>query len=145
MATYYVRPDGNDTNTGLAPTSASGTGAWRTVNRALSVAVGGDTVWIAAGTYRQNVTTSLAVQSSVINIKGDPSLTQVAWGSGLASGPVRITNFLTNDVTAPSGVTLSLTDKRYYTFDSLRFEGTLNAGTYHFIAALGLAMALNRL
>jgi hypothetical protein len=126
MATYYVRPDGLDTNTGLAPTSAAGTGAWRTVNKALSVAAGGDTVWISAGTYRENVTTSLAVQSSVINIKGDPSLTQVAWGSGLASGPVRITNFLTNDTTASSGVTLSLTDKRYYTFDSLRFEGTFS-------------------
>jgi hypothetical protein len=126
MATYYVRPDGNDTNTGLAPTSAAGTGAWRTVNKALSVAVGGDTVWIAPGVYRENVVPTVALQSSIINVKGDPSLTQVAWGSGLATGPVRVTNFLTNDVSAPSGLTLSLTSKRYYTFDSIRFEGTFN-------------------
>lgn len=129
MPTYYVRPDGNDLNVGTAPTNASGTGAFRTVNKALSVAVGGDTVWIAPGTYRENVTTTVATQSVVINVKGDPSLTQVAWGSGLSTGPVRVTNFLTNDVSAPSGVTLSLTSKRYYTFDSIRFEGTFSLVT----------------
>ena len=54
MPTYYVRPDGNDLNVGTAPTNAAGTGSFRTVNKALSVAVGGDTVWIAPGTYREN-------------------------------------------------------------------------------------------
>lgn len=130
MPTFYVRPDGNDTNTGLAPTSAAGTGAWRTVNKALSVAVGGDTVWIAPGVYRENVTTSVAIQSVNINITGDPTLTQVAWGIGLTAGIIRITNNLTSDSGTPSGLTLSLVSKRYYRFTNIRFDGScvLNDG-----------------
>jgi hypothetical protein len=123
MPTYYVRPDGNDLNSGLTPTNAAGTGSYRTVNKALSVAVGGDTVWIAPGTYRENVTTSVALQAATISVKADTSLVQVAWGAGLTAGPVRITNFLTNDVSAASGITLSLTSKRYYYFEGIRFEG----------------------
>lgn len=123
MPTYYVRPDGNDLNVGTAPTNAAGTGSFRTVNKALSVAVGGDTVWIAPGTYRENLVTTVASQATTISFKGDTSLVQVAWGSGLTAGPIRITNFLTNDVSAPSGATLTLSSKRYYYFESIRFEG----------------------
>jgi len=125
MATYYVRPDGNDTNTGLAPTSAAGTGAWRTVNKALSVAVGGDTVWIAPGTYRENVLPTIGVQSSMVIVTGDPTLTQVAWGSGLTAGIVRVTNNLTNDSGTPTGITLSLASKRYYRISKIRFDGSV--------------------
>lgn len=125
MPTYYVRPDGNDLNVGTAPTNASGTGAFRTVNKALSVAVGGDTVWIAPGTYRENaVGTSTA--TTYIYVKGDPTLTQVAWGSGLTVGVIRITNQLTNDASTPSGITLDLatsTAKRFYDFSKIRFDG----------------------
>ena len=123
MATYYVRPDGNDTNTGLAPTSAAGTGAWRTVNKALSVAVGGDTVWIAPGVYRENVAPTVAAQSTMISVSGDCSLTQVAWGIGLTAGIVRISNNLTNDAGTRSGITISLQGKAYYTFRDIRFDG----------------------
>lgn len=123
MPTYYVRPDGNDTNVGTAPTNASGTGAFRTVNKALSVAVGGDTVWIAPGTYRENVLPTVAAQSTYINVYGDVNLTQVAWGSGLTAGVVRITNNLTNDVGTPSGYVLDLRGKRFYRFEKIRFEG----------------------
>ena len=125
MPTYYVRPDGNDLNVGTAPTNAAGTGAFRTVNKALSVAVGGDTVWIAPGTYRENVLPTVAAQSSMIYITGDPTLTQVAWGVGLTSGIIRITNNLTNDAGTPSGITLSLVSKAYYTVTNIRFDGNI--------------------
>lgn len=125
MPTYYVRPDGNDLNVGTAPTNASGTGAFRTVNKALSVAVGGDTVWIAPGTYRENVAPTVGLQSDYVNVYGDTSLTQIAWGSGLTAGQVRISNYLTNDASAPSGYTLDLRTggKRYYRFQDIRFDG----------------------
>jgi hypothetical protein len=128
MPTYYVRPDGNDTNVGTAPTNASGTGAFRTVNKALSVAIGGDTVWIAPGVYRENIYPTATIQTSYIYVKGDPTLTQVAWGSGLTVGVIRITNQLTNDASVPSGFTLDLgnsggTAKRYYDFSKIRIDG----------------------
>jgi hypothetical protein len=123
MATYYVRPDGADTNTGLAPNTAAGTGAFRTVNKALSVAVGGDTVWIAPGVYRENVAPTIAAQSTMMFVNGDCSLTQVAWGTGLTAGTVRITNNLTNDAGTPSGITISLQSKAFYTFRDIRFDG----------------------
>jgi len=129
MATYYVRPDGNDTNTGLAPTSVAGTGAFRTVNKALSVAAGGDTVWIAPGVYRENVAPTIAAQSTMIFVNGDCSLTQVAWGTGLTAGTVRITNNLTNDAGTRSGITISLQSKAYYTFRDIRFDGWFSIGS----------------
>jgi hypothetical protein len=129
MPTYYVRPDGNDLNVGTAPTNAAGTGSFRTVNKALSVAVGGDTVWIAPGTYRENVYPTTAAQNTYIYVKGDPTLTQVPWGSGLTVGVIRLTNQLTNDSSTPSGVTLDLgtnyaTLRRFYDFSKIRIDGS---------------------
>jgi hypothetical protein len=126
MATYYVRPDGNDTNTGLNANNVAGTGAFRTVNKALSVAVGGDTVWIAPGVYRENVVpTATLSTSSYIDVKGDSALTQVAWGAGLTAGIVRITNNLTSDAGSPTSVVFSLTNRAYYRFSKIRFDGAM--------------------
>ena len=132
MPTYYVRPDGNDLNVGTAPTNASGTGAFRTVNKALSVAVGGDTVWIAPGVYRENIAPTIATQTTYIYVKGDPTLTQVAWGSGLSIGVIRITNQLTNDSSVPSGFTLDLAtgNKRFYDFSKLRIDGAFKCSSF---------------
>jgi len=47
-ATYYVRTDGNNGNTGTANTSA---GAWLTINYAAGHVAAGDTVRVQAGTY----------------------------------------------------------------------------------------------
>jgi len=122
MATYYVRPDGNDTNTGLAPTSAAGTGAWRTVQKAITTSSGGDTIWIAPGVYRENV--SLSDKATNVTVRGDATLTQVAWGIGLTAGLVRISNNLTNDVGTPTGLVLNINGVRAnFTFQDLRFDG----------------------
>lgn len=52
-ATYYVRKDGNNTNTGTANTAA---GAWLTLAKATSIAVAGDTVNIGAGEWNEALT-----------------------------------------------------------------------------------------
>lgn len=48
MAIYYVRPDGNNSNDGLAPTPDR---AWQTLTKAANTVTAGDTVIIAPGTY----------------------------------------------------------------------------------------------
>jgi hypothetical protein len=51
-ATYYVRMDGNDTNSGQQ--NGPG-GAWRTIQRAANLMLAGDVVIVADGTYSEVV------------------------------------------------------------------------------------------
>jgi hypothetical protein len=86
MATYFVRTDGNDGNTGLG----AGTGqAWSTIGKALGATgiTGGDTVNIAPGTYREVVTIG-GTYSSATYIYGNPTASLF---SGVLAGEVRIT------------------------------------------------------
>jgi hypothetical protein len=52
-ATYYVRTDGNNSNTGLADEAGS---AWLTIQYAANTVSSGDTVYVQAGTYPEKVT-----------------------------------------------------------------------------------------
>ncbi|MEW5766706.1 MAG: right-handed parallel beta-helix repeat-containing protein [bacterium] len=49
---YYVRPDGNNANTGRGPSAAA---AWKTIGKAASTMVAGDTVYVAPGNYGESV------------------------------------------------------------------------------------------
>ncbi|MCH7764361.1 MAG: VCBS repeat-containing protein, partial [Candidatus Marinimicrobia bacterium] len=53
--TYYVRTDGNDSNSG---TSNLSSGAWQTIQKAASTMTAGDSVRVQPGTYFENVTPS---------------------------------------------------------------------------------------
>ena len=96
MATYYVRPDGNNSNAGTGPATNQ---AWQTLARIVQAGTAftsGDTVYIAPGTYRESVTTT-ATYTSATNFFGDPTAAQFP---GVTPGVVRITNFLSNDNSA---------------------------------------------
>ena len=126
MATYYVRMDGNNANTGTGPGTNQ---AWATVAFALGAAsganpglVGGDTVYIAPGTYRNTVTIGYNTPTSMITVQGDPSCSVF---SGLAAGPVRITNSPVGD-TAPSRGTFFSGTTDYLTLRNIQFDGLAN-------------------
>jgi len=129
MATYYVRPDGNNSNAGTGPADNQ---AWQTLARIVQAGTAftsGDTVYIAPGTYRQSITTT-ATYTSPTYFTGDPTASQFP---GLTPGIVRITNFLTNDNTAATdqllwgGVTFN-----YINISNIHFDHTtLNGGIYY--------------
>jgi len=136
MATYYVRPDGNNANTG----TGSGTGqAWATVAYALANAALPDatnTIYIAPGTYRGTVTMSITPSvSNTLVVAGDPTAAQF---TGVTAGRVRITTFATDNTGTPtSSQTLTCDNKTYFTLRNLHIEG------YQTSAGQGIAHFLN--
>ena len=123
MAIYYVRPDGSNTNAGTGPAANQ---AWATVAFALGAAsgtnpglVGGDTVYIAPGTYRNVVTIGYTTPTSMITVQGDPSCSQF---SGLTAGPVRISNAPVGDTAPTRGQFFSGTTD-YLTLRNIQFDG----------------------
>ena len=129
MATYYVRPDGNDTNTGTGFTTGQ---AWQTLARIVQAGTAftsGDTVYIAPGTYRQSITTT-ATYTSATNFFGDPTAAQFL---DITPGIVRVTNFVVGDNSAPTsqllwgGVTFD-----YINISNIYFDhSTINGGIYY--------------
>jgi hypothetical protein len=120
MATYYVRNDGNNANSG----TGSGTGqAWQTLAYALGASSGfasGDTLWIAPGVYRELVVLNIASPSAATYIKGDPTASQFA---GVSPGIVRWTNYTTSDSASPSaGALCDLNNRSYMNFSGIFFE-----------------------
>lgn len=119
MATYYVRPDGNNSNAGTGPAANQ---AWQTLARIVQAGTAftsGDTVYIAPGTYRQSITTT-ATYTSATNFFGDPTAAQFL---DITPGIVRITNRLVDDNSAAtaqslwSGVTFDYINIKNIYFD----------------------------
>lgn len=66
---YYVRPDGDDANSGTGNTPAQ---AWRTTNKCTTTVVAGDTCRIQSGTYDESATISQSgTPGKIITIVGD--------------------------------------------------------------------------
>lgn len=89
MATYYVRNDGNNANTGLGPNANQ---AWQTIQWALrsgSPVTGGDIIYIAPGRYYELVTVAITTPTSEVQILGDPTCQRF---TDLAPGIIRWTN-----------------------------------------------------
>lgn len=129
MTAYYVRKTGSN---GAAGTSAGA--AWATINYAIANIAAGDTIYVGAGTYREQldafIAGTLGVETRLI---GDTDGSQTG-----DAGEVIVTAYLTNDTTAPtSGATASTvyesTQVKGWTFERLTFiggsTGAANAGS----------------
>ena len=136
MATYYVRPDGNNSNTGTgqSPSQAWSTVVYALANMALPDAT--NTLYIAPGTYRGAVTMSITPSvSNTLVVAGDPTASQFI---GINAGRVRLTSFPTDNTGTPtSGQTLTCDNKTYFTLRNLHVEG------YQTTTAQGIAHFLN--
>ena len=118
MATYYVRPDGNNANTGTGPTTNQ---AWQTLAKALGASgiSSGDTVYIAPGSYNESVTIGMTSATATTSVIGDPTASQF---TGVAAGPVLWTVY-TNTGTSPTLTSIIATSKNYLSFQNIIFDG----------------------
>jgi len=126
MATYYVRTDGNDSNTGLGSTTAL---AWQTITKAIGATgiAPGDTLYIAPGVYRGVFVGGFTNPSSSgqrVTISGNPTASLF---SGVTAGPVIMTNF-TAATTTTAGKTLTI-EKDYLTLTDVSIVGFTAVGS----------------
>ena len=120
MPTYYVRTDGNNSNSG---TGIASTQAWQTISKALGATGinGGDTVYVAPGVYREAVTISFSSTASTAYIIGDP---RAEIFPNIAPNSVRISCYTDGDNVnvVNTNFNLAATGKSNISFKNLWFE-----------------------
>ena len=121
MATYYVRTDGSNANTGTGPATNQ---AWQTIGKVFaagSVVTGGDIVYIAPGTYTESFTVLATSPTSEVQIVGNPTASLF---SGVTAGPVKLSayNAAGTAVVYNGTYLITATSKNYYSFSNLVFE-----------------------
>ena len=123
MATYYVRPDGNNANTGTGSTPSQ---AWQTLTKALGASgiSSGDILYVSPGRYNESVTVGMTSATSTTRIIGDPTASQF---SGLNAGEVLWTGLSTTGIKTITSLLL-MTSKNYLSFENIHFEVPSSGG-----------------
>lgn len=123
MATYYVRLDGNNSNSGTGYTNAD---AWATLAKAVSTVSAGDIVYIAPGTYRESLTiaTSGSIGSFIYWVGDNNS----RYFLDINPGVIRITTCDINELPTANSV-INLNSKTYNDFSNFTIDGVNTTAT----------------
>src|SRR3990172_3485038 len=135
MTTYYVRKSGSDGNNGTSPATA-----WLTISKALGASgiSSGDTAYIGPGVYRESITVDMVSATSETFVIGDV----LGANTGDDPGEVRITNYMTDDTTAPTDQDfIDLHGRDYLTFQNIIFSGAYPIDTGYTVFRSGEANA----
>jgi len=119
MATYYVRPDGNNSNAGTGQATNQ---AWQTIQHALRVGspvTGGDIIYIAPGRYYELVTVGISTPASEVQVLGDPTCQQF---TGLTAGIIRWTNLPSDSSGGQQGAVALTSTVPNLTFKFIYFD-----------------------
>jgi hypothetical protein len=142
MTIFYVRKTGNDANNGQSPALA-----WATIGHALAATPNGagtnpsagDTIYVGAGVYREQVAVNgnSGTAGAYISVVGDIDGSQTGDPPGLP----RWTAYDVNDTTAPSGgqPTINLNGRNYCSFRQFYLQGGKSAC---FASLIGPAIGL---
>ena len=142
MATYYVRNDGNNANSGTGPSTSN---AWQTIAYAfanMTLTTGVNYLYIAPGVYRESVTLTVTpTASNTLIITGDPTASQF---NGLSAGQVRVTGATTDNGSSPAAIRINTNGKPYVTLQDLVVEGGTGSG-FPIVQISGTDSIVNRL
>ena len=119
---WYVRTDGNDSNTGHFNTAS---GALLTIQEAVDQSEVGDTIWVNAGTYVENV--SITTANGIIRGRGVPVIAPSS-GVGLTISAGCWQFYDINVVPTGSGVKAVMASGGHHYFDNCQFS-SLSSGS----------------
>lgn len=83
MAIFYVRKTGNNSNNGTSPSTAK-----LTINGALTACANGDTIYVGAGSYNDNIGSGVSAKSNITLIADCKGLNAVDKGKVILNGDV---------------------------------------------------------
>jgi len=128
MATYYVRPDGSNSNAG---TGSASNQAWQTITYALAnmvLTTGVNYLYVAPGTYRESpVVTITPSSTNTLVISGDP---KAQYFPNIVANQVRVTGASSDIAVSASGTRFDLGSKTYITLENFCIDHNGAGGTY---------------
>ena len=130
MANYFIRPDGNDSNTGLGPTAGQ---AWLTLSKALGATgiKSGDVLYVSPGKHLASFGTAITPNPTVnTRIVGDSNS---SFFTDITPGEVRFNHYTVNDNTAGLSANMLYIGNDFLSFENIVFAGYSNQNNAYMV------------
>ena len=131
MANYFIRPNGNDSNTGLGPTAGQ---AWLTLGKALGATgiKSGDVLYVSPGKHTASGISTAITPNPTVNtrIVGDSNS---SFFTDITPGEVRFNHYTVNDNTAGLAANMLLIGNDFLSFENIVFAGYSNQNNAYMV------------